>query len=152
MKNSDLTQCGSIYTKNYYWNEYGGAGNAQGIFALYSKENTALFQLWGYIPNSKENYYLDGETYGIFHYSEGDTEGTAFMAEEPRHSLIKMIIHKNEEAKTLYVDQDNEMDAFCKKYSQYVSRAILLSQKDVGKDNNLNLKPIYMLPFIMEEL
>ena len=35
---------------------------------------------------------------------------------------------------------------------QYVSRAILLSQKDVGKDNNLNLKPIYMLPFIMEEL
>lgn len=44
------------------------------------------------------------------------------------------------------------IDVFCKKYSQYVSQAILLSQKDVGKDNNLNLKPIYMLPFIMEEL
>ncbi|MCR5544104.1 MAG: fibro-slime domain-containing protein, partial [Eubacterium sp.] len=97
-------------TKNYYWNEYGGAGNGQGIFALYSKEDSALFQLWGYIPNTEENYYLDGETYGIFHYSEGDTEGTAFMAEEPSHSLIKMIIHKNEEAKTLYVDQDNEVD------------------------------------------
>lgn len=26
------------------------------------------------------------------------------------------------------------------------------TKKDVGKDNNLNLKPIYMLPFIMEEL
>ena len=56
------------------------------------------------------------------------------------------------EVKSSATKKHESIDAFCKKYSQYVSRAILLSQKDVGKDNNLNLKPIYMLPFIMEEL
>lgn len=56
------------------------------------------------------------------------------------------------EVKSSATKKHESIDAFCKKYSQYVSQAILLSQKDVGKDNNLNLKPIYMLPFIMEEL
>ncbi len=56
------------------------------------------------------------------------------------------------EVKSSATKKHESIDAFCKKYSQYVSRAILLSQKDVGKDNDLNLKPIYMLPFIMEEL
>lgn len=56
------------------------------------------------------------------------------------------------EVKSSATKKHESIDAFCKKYSQFVSQPILLSQKDVGKDNNLNLKPIYMLPFIMEEL
>ncbi|SET84535.1 hypothetical protein SAMN04487771_105215 [[Clostridium] aminophilum] len=56
------------------------------------------------------------------------------------------------EVKSSAIKKHESIDAFCKKYSKYVSRSILLSQKDVGKDNNLKLKPIYMLPFIIEEL
>ncbi|MCR5686339.1 MAG: AAA family ATPase [Lachnospiraceae bacterium] len=56
------------------------------------------------------------------------------------------------EVKSSATKKHESVDAFCKKYSQYVSQAILLSQKDVGKDNGLKLKPIYMLPFIMEDL
>ena len=56
------------------------------------------------------------------------------------------------EVKSSATKKHESIDEFCKKYSQYVSQAVLLSQKDVGKDNNLKLKPIYMLPFIMEKL
>jgi Predicted ATPase (AAA+ superfamily) len=56
------------------------------------------------------------------------------------------------EVKSSATKKHESIDAFCKKYSQYVSQAVLLSQKDVGKDDNLKLKPIYMLPFLIEEL
>ncbi len=56
------------------------------------------------------------------------------------------------EVKSSASKKHESVDEFCKKYSQHVSQAILLSQKDVGKDNNLKLKPIYMLPFILEDL
>ena len=56
------------------------------------------------------------------------------------------------EVKSSATKKHESVDEFCKKYSQHVSQAILLSQKDVGKDNNLKLKPIYMLPFILEDL
>lgn len=41
---------------------------------------------------------------------------------------------------------------FSKKYSQYVGSQFLISQKDVGNYEQLLLKPVYMLPFIMEDL
>lgn len=41
---------------------------------------------------------------------------------------------------------------FCKKNSQYVAKEILLLQKDVGNIEMLKLYPIYMLPFILEDL
>ena len=44
------------------------------------------------------------------------------------------------------------IDVFCKKYSKHVSSAFLLSQKDVGREESLKLKPIYMLPFVLEDL
>ncbi len=56
------------------------------------------------------------------------------------------------EVKSSATKKHESIDEFCKKYSQYVSQAILLSQKDVAKANNLKFKPIYMLPFIMEEI
>ncbi|MDC7279110.1 AAA family ATPase [Butyrivibrio fibrisolvens] len=43
------------------------------------------------------------------------------------------------------------MDIFCEKYSKYVLESFLFSQKDVGHDNALKFKPIYMLPFVLEE-
>lgn len=56
------------------------------------------------------------------------------------------------EVKSSATKKHESIDAFLRKYSKYVSKPILLSQKDVGKDHDLLLKPIYMLPFIMEEL
>ena len=56
------------------------------------------------------------------------------------------------EVKSSATYKHESIDAFCRKYSKHISQAILLSQKDVGKDNSLKLKPIYMLPFILEEL
>ena len=44
------------------------------------------------------------------------------------------------------------IDAFCKKYSKHVKDAYLFSQKDVSKDGALKLKPIYMMPFVIEGL
>ncbi len=44
------------------------------------------------------------------------------------------------------------IDIFCKKYSKYIKSSFLLSQKDVAEQEKLNLKPIYMLPFILEDL
>ena len=39
-----------------------------------------------------------------------------------------------------------------KKYSKQVKTAYLFSQKDVGKDGSLQLKPVYLLPFVLEDL
>ena len=85
-------------------------------------------------------YYHTWEKENSTHYYEVD-----FLLQD-KAKLLPL------EVKSSATKKHESIDAFCKKYSQYVSRAILLSQKDVGKDNNLNLKPIYMLPFIMEEL
>lgn len=85
-------------------------------------------------------YYHTWEKENSTHYYEVD-----FLLQD-KTKLLPL------EVKSSATKKHESIDAFCKKYSQNVSRAILLSQKDVGKDNNLNLKPIYMLPFIMEEL
>ena len=44
------------------------------------------------------------------------------------------------------------IDNFCKKYSKHVKDAYLFSQKDVSKDGSLKLKPVYFLPFVIEDL
>lgn len=85
-------------------------------------------------------YYHTWEKENSTHYYEVD-----FLLQD-KDKLLPL------EVKSSATKKHESIDVFCKKYSQYVSQAILLSQKDVGKDNNLNLKPIYMLPFIMEEL
>ncbi len=44
------------------------------------------------------------------------------------------------------------MDAFCQKYSAIISRRFLFSQKDIGHDEMLEFKPIYLAPVIISEL
>ena len=56
------------------------------------------------------------------------------------------------EVKASVIHNHNSIDAFKKKYSNQVIRQYLLSQKDVDRENELYFKPIYMLPFILEEL
>lgn len=56
------------------------------------------------------------------------------------------------EVKSSAIHNHDSIDAFKKKYSKYVAKQYLLSQKDVDRENELYFKPIYMLPFILEEL
>lgn len=56
------------------------------------------------------------------------------------------------EVKSSGIGKHESITEFQKKYSKQVCNQILLSQKDVGKDESLKLYPIYMLPFILEEL
>ena len=44
------------------------------------------------------------------------------------------------------------MDAFCQKYPAIISRRFLFSQKDIGHDEMLEFKPIYLAPVIISEL
>ena len=39
---------------------------------------------------------------------------------------------------------------FCKKFSQNINKTYLISQKDVGKEENLLLKPFYLMPFLVK--
>ena len=55
------------------------------------------------------------------------------------------------EVKSSSVRNHESMIAFCEKYPSIVGRRILFSQKDVSKDESIELKPIYMLPFFLEE-
>lgn len=70
------------------------------------------------IPVVSEPYKLDGKTYGLFHYVDGETRGTALMAAPPSHSLIKMVIHDDNTSKVLYVDENNEVDEWTFEYQE----------------------------------
>ena len=41
--------------------------------------------------------------------------------------------------------------AFAEKYSMCAGKQYLFSQNDVSRKENLELKPIYMLPFLLAE-
>ncbi len=56
------------------------------------------------------------------------------------------------EVKSSGIGKHESITKFQKKYSKYVATEILLSQKDVGNVEMLKLYPIYMLPFIVEDL
>lgn len=56
------------------------------------------------------------------------------------------------EVKSSSSKNHESIDVFCSKYSNRIGRPLLISQKDVGNEGQLILKPVYMLPFVLEEL
>ena len=56
------------------------------------------------------------------------------------------------EVKSSGIGKHESITEFQKKYSKHVAKEILLSQKDIGNREMLKLYPIYMLPFLIEEL
>ena len=56
------------------------------------------------------------------------------------------------EVKSSGIGKHESITEFGKKYSKQVAKQILLSQKDIGNVEMLKLYPIYMLPFILEDL
>lgn len=89
---------------------------------------------------NRASYYHTWEKKNSTHYYEVD-----FLLQD-KTKIVPL------EVKSSATKKHESIDAFCKKYSKQVSQAILLSQKDVRKDNNLKFVPIYMFPFILEDL
>lgn len=56
------------------------------------------------------------------------------------------------EVKSSNINNHKSITEFSKKYSSYISRRILFSQKDLSKDGMLELKPIYLAPIILNKL
>lgn len=56
------------------------------------------------------------------------------------------------EVKSSAVKNHKSINAFEKKYPQYVGERYLLSQKDVGKEGTLKYRPIYMTMFLLKDL
>ena len=56
------------------------------------------------------------------------------------------------EIKTSSVNTHKSIAVFGEKYSKKVYSKYLFSQKDVGHREDILFKPVYMLPFVLEDL
>ena len=88
--------------------------------------------------SGRELYYHTWEKAGSTHYYEVD-----FLISEG--SKINVF-----EIKSSGSGKYESIKEFCKKFSQNMNQAYLISQKDAGKEENLLLKPFYLLPFLVK--
>ena len=87
--------------------------------------------------SGRELFYHTWEKNGSTHYYEVDfliSEGSKINAFEVKSSGTG----KHESIKE-----------FSKKFSQNVNKVYLISQKDVGREEHLLLKPFYFMPFLI---
>ena len=88
--------------------------------------------------SGRELYYHTWEKKGSTHYYEVDfliSEGSKINAFEVKSSGS---------------GKHESIGEFRRKFSQNISKAYLISQKDAGKEENLLLKPFYLLPFLIK--
>lgn len=88
--------------------------------------------------SGRELYYHTWEKSGSTHYYEVD-----FLISDG--SKIDAL-----EIKSSGTGKHESISEFCRKFSQNISKAYLISQKDVGNEENLLLKPFYLVPFLAE--
>lgn len=90
--------------------------------------------------SGRDLYYHTWKKPGSTHYYEVDF----------------LVVSKNKlvpiEVKSSAVRNHKSIDDFEIKYSKYVGERYLLSQKDVRKIGTLQLKPIYMIQFLLKDL
>lgn len=86
----------------------------------------------------RELYYHTWEKKDSTHYYEVD-----FLVSDK--SKINAF-----EIKSSGLGKHESINEFCAKYSKNVNKSYLISQKDVGKDGSLFLKPFYLVPFIVK--
>ena len=86
----------------------------------------------------RELYYHTWEKSGSTHYYEVD-----FLISDG--SKIDAL-----EIKSSGSGKHESINEFRKKFSQNINKAYLISQKDVGSEENLLLKPFYLVPFLAE--
>ena len=88
--------------------------------------------------SGRELYYHTWEKSGSTHYYEVDfltSKGSKLNAFDIKSSGSG----KHESIKE-----------FCRKFSQNVNKAYLISQKDIGMEDNLLFKPFYLMPFLIK--
>lgn len=88
----------------------------------------------------KELYYHTWKKKGSTHYYEIDFLLTS------KNKIVPI------EVKSSAVRNHQSIDEFADKYSMYVGERYLVSQKDVDSIGMLKLKPVYMVPYIIESL
>lgn len=86
--------------------------------------------------SGRELYYHTWEKDGSTHYYEVD-----FLISDG--SKIDAL-----EIKSSGSGKHESIREFCRKFSQNISKAYLISQKDSGNEENLLLKPFYLVPFL----
>lgn len=86
----------------------------------------------------RELYYHTWEKKDSTHYYEVD-----FLVSDK--SKINAF-----EIKSSGLGKHESINEFYRKYSKNVNKSYLISQKDVGKDGSLLLKPFYLVPFIVK--
>lgn len=87
--------------------------------------------------SGRELFYHTWEKNGSTHYYEVDfliSEGSKINAFEIKSSGT---------------GRHESIKEFSKKFSQNVNKVYLISQKDVGREENLLLKPFYFIPFLI---
>lgn len=78
--------------------------------------------------------------------------------EESAHSyeVDFLLMSKNKvipiEVKSSAVKNNKSIEAFAEKYKKVVGERYLFSQKDVGKNGAINLKPVYMALFLLNDI
>ncbi|MEE0353906.1 MAG: ATPase, partial [Treponema sp.] len=85
----------------------------------------------------RELYYHTWEKSGSTHYYEVD-----FLISDG--SKIDAL-----EIKSAGSGKHESINEFRKKFSQNINKTYLISQKDVGSEENLLLKPFYLVPFLV---
>lgn len=90
------------------------------------------------VSTGRELYYHTWEKKDSTHYYEVD-----FLVSDK--SKINAF-----EIKSSGFGKHESINEFCRKYSKNVNKQYLISQKDVGKDQSLLLKPFYLVPFIVK--
>lgn len=88
--------------------------------------------------SGRELYYHTWEKDGSTHYYEVD-----FLISDG--SKIDAL-----EIKSSGSGKHESIREFCRKFSQNMSKAYLISQKDAGNEENLLLKPFYLVPFLLK--
>ena len=60
---------------------------------------------------------------------------------------------KRKEWQTMYFKRKiyNKLIEWKEKYSKNVHNLYLMSQNDIGKEENLMFKPFYLMPFLIDE-
>lgn len=103
-------------------------------------------------------YLYENAIAQIIHSYGRDLYYHTWRKENSTHSyeIDFLVTSKNKvvpiEVKSSSIRNHESINHFAEKYSQYVGERYLISQKDVASDEMLKLKPVYMMPFIMEDL
>ena len=91
--------------------------------------------------SGRELYYHTWEKDDSTHYYE-DYEVDFLISEGSKINAF--------EIKSSGSGNHESIREFCRKFSQNINRAYLISQKDAGKEEDLLLRPFYLMPFLVK--